>query len=81
MCNNSNQHKLFSRNGYYKENVELEYLGRARRVVIGKDSTTIISDANKKDVLARCEQLRRQLETLDSAYEKEKVQEDKANYQ
>ena len=61
--------------GLTLENVELEYLGRARRVVIGKDSTTIISDANKKDVLARCEQLRRQLETLDSAYEKEKVQE------
>ena len=61
--------------GLTLENVELEYLGKARRVIIGKDSTTIISDANKKEVLARCEQLRRQLETSDSTYEKEKIQE------
>ena len=57
------------------ENPELESLGKARRVIIGKESTTIISDANKKEVLARCEQLRRQLETSDSTYEKEKIQE------
>jgi len=55
--------------------MEIENLGRARRVIVGKDSTTIISDANKKEVLARCEQLRRQLETSDSTYEKEKIQE------
>jgi chaperonin GroEL len=61
--------------GLTLENVELESLGRARRVIIGKDSTTIISDANKREVLARCEQLRRQIETIDSAYEKEKIQE------
>jgi chaperonin GroEL len=61
--------------GLTLENVELESLGMARRVIIGKDSTTIISDANKKEVLARCEQLRRQLETTDSTYEKEKIQE------
>ena len=61
--------------GLTLENVELEYLGKARRVIIGKDSTTIISDANKQEVLARCEQLRRQLETLDTTYEKEKIQE------
>ena len=61
--------------GLTLENVELEYLGKARRGIIGKDSTTIISDANKKEVLARCEQLRRQLETSDSTYEKEKIQE------
>merc|ERR1712226_1563567 len=55
--------------------MELDSLGRARRIIIGKDSTTIISDANKREVLARCEQLRRQLETSDSTYEKEKIQE------
>ena len=55
--------------------MEIESLGRARRIIIGKDSTTIISDANKREVLARCEQLRRQLETSDSTYEKEKIQE------
>merc|ERR1711934_1196860 len=61
--------------GFSLQNMELESLGRARRVIIGKDSTTIISDANKQEVLARCEQLRRQLETSDSTYEKEKIQE------
>ena len=61
--------------GLTLENVELASLGRARRVIVGKESTTIISDENKKEVLARCEQLRRQLETTDSSYEKEKLQE------
>jgi chaperonin GroEL len=61
--------------GFSLQNMELEYLGRARRVIIGKEYTTIISDANKQEVLARCEQLRRQLETSDSTYEKEKIQE------
>ena len=61
--------------GLTLEKVELENLGQTRRVIVGKDSTTIISDANKREVLARCEQLRRQLETTDSTYEKEKIQE------
>ena len=61
--------------GLTLENPEIESLGKARRVIIGKESTTIISDANKQEVLARCEQLRRQLETTDSTYEKEKIQE------
>ena len=61
--------------GYSLQNMEIESLGRARRVIIGKEYTTIISDANKQEVLARCEQLRRQLETSDSTYEKEKIQE------
>ena len=59
--------------GLTLENVELEMLGEARRVIVGKESTTIISDANKQAVLARCEQLRRQLETSDSSYEKRKI--------
>jgi chaperonin GroEL len=61
--------------GLSLEKIEIESLGTARRVIVGKDSTTIISDSNKEEVLARCEQLRRQLETSDSAYEKEKLQE------
>jgi chaperonin GroEL len=61
--------------GYSLQNMEIELLGRARRVIIGKEYTTIISDANKQEVLARCEQLRRQLETSESTYEKEKIQE------
>ena len=58
--------------------MEIESLGRARRVIVGKESTTIISDANKREVLARCEQLRRQLETSDSTYEKKKFKNDLA---
>jgi len=61
--------------GLSLEKMELETLGKARRVIIGKDTTTIIADSNKEQVLARCEQLRRQLETSDSTYEKEKLQE------
>ena len=61
--------------GLSLESIELETLGEARRVIIGKESTTIISDSTKKEVLARCEQLRRQLETTDSVYDREKLQE------
>jgi chaperonin GroEL len=61
--------------GLSLDKMELETLGKARRVIIGKDTTTIIADSNKEQVLARCEQLRRQLETSDSSYEKEKLQE------
>jgi chaperonin GroEL len=53
----------------------MDSLGKARRVIVTKESTTIISDSNKDKVLARCEQIRRQAETSDSAYEKEKLQE------
>ena len=45
--------------GLSLEKMEIETLGKARRVVVGKDNTTIIADANKEQVLARCEQLRR----------------------
>jgi chaperonin GroEL len=61
--------------GLSLESMELDFLGRARRIIIGKESTTIISDANKDQVFGRCEQLRRQLETSDSTYEREKIQE------
>ena len=55
--------------------MELGTLGKARRVVISKEYTTIISEANKDKVFARCEQIRRQMEVADSSYEKEKFQE------
>jgi chaperonin GroEL len=61
--------------GLSLDQMEIENLGIARRVIVGKESTTIISDSNRKEVRARCEQLRRQMETTDSSYEKEKVQE------
>ena len=61
--------------GLSLEKIELETLGTARRVIVGKESTTIISDANRDKVFARCEKLRSQLETNDSTYEREKLQE------
>merc|ERR1712071_153895 len=42
--------------GLSLERMDIENLGVARRVVVGKEYTTIISDSNKQEVLARCEQ-------------------------
>ena len=61
--------------GLSLDRMELSTLGKARRVVISKEYTTIISEANKEKVFARCEQIRRQMEVADSSYEKEKLQE------
>ena len=61
--------------GLSLDRMELGTLGKARRVVISKEYTTIISEANKDKVFARCEQIRRQMEVADSSYEKEKLQE------
>ncbi|MCW8129906.1 MAG: chaperonin GroEL [Planctomycetota bacterium] len=62
--------------GLKLENVDLEDLGRAKRVEIDKDNTTIIEGAGKKaDIAARVGQLRHQIETTTSDYDKEKLQE------
>lgn len=61
--------------GLKLENTKLEMLGKARRVTITKEHTTIVADGNEKAVKARCEQIRRQMEETDSSYDKEKLQE------
>jgi chaperonin GroEL len=62
--------------GIKLENVTLDMLGRAKRVRIDKDSTTIIDGAgNKTDIDGRCTQLRAQIEEVTSDYDKEKLQE------
>lgn len=61
--------------GLKLENTKLEMLGRARRVTITKENTTIVAEGNEKAVKARCEQIRRQMEETDSSYDKEKLQE------
>lgn len=62
--------------GIKLENVSLDQLGRAKRVEITKDYTTIIEGAGKKkDIQARCEQIRRQIEETTSDYDREKLQE------
>jgi chaperonin GroEL len=55
--------------------VKLESLGRARRIIVTKDSTTIVAEGNEAAVKARCEQIRRQIEESDSSFDKEKLQE------
>jgi chaperonin GroEL len=62
--------------GLTLENVKLEHLGRAKRVRIDKDNTTIVDGAGKKaDVEARVKQLKAQIAETTSDYDKEKLQE------
>ena len=62
--------------GIKLENVTLDMLGRAKRVSIDKDSTTIIDGAGKKkDIEARIAQIKAQIEDTTSDYDKEKLQE------
>ena len=62
--------------GLKLENVDVNMLGSAQRVVIDKDNTTIIDGSgSQKEIKARCEQLRAQIEKSDSEYDREKLQE------
>ncbi|MFN3360164.1 MAG: chaperonin GroEL [Pseudanabaenaceae cyanobacterium] len=61
--------------GFRLDSVRMDQLGRARRVTVTKDTTTIVAEGNEKAVKARCEQIRRQIEETDSSYDKEKLQE------
>jgi chaperonin GroEL len=62
--------------GIKLENVTLDMLGKAKKVRIDKDSTTVIDGAGKKaDIEGRCTQLRAQIEETTSDYDKEKLQE------
>ncbi len=61
--------------GLSLDNIQLTLLGQARRVIITKDSTTIIGGAaDAEAVKTRCEQLRKQVNIADTSYEKEKLQ-------
>src|SRR5207244_11055642 len=65
--------------GLKLENVELEDLGQAKRVVIDKDNTLLVEGAGKrKDIEARAEQIRKQNETTASAYDRAQLQERQA---
>ena len=62
--------------GYKLENAELSYLGQAEKVVVDKDNTTVINGAgNADDIQARVAQIRSQIETTTSDYDREKLQE------
>jgi chaperonin GroEL len=62
--------------GLKLENTKLSQLGRARRVVIDKDSTTIIDGAGDPEgIKARIKQLKQEIENTDSDFDREKLQE------
>ena len=62
--------------GIKLENVTLEMLGKAKKVTIDKDDTTIVDGAGKKtDIEARIKQIKAQIEETTSDYDKEKLQE------
>ncbi|MCK4998781.1 MAG: chaperonin GroEL [Anaerohalosphaera sp.] len=62
--------------GINLEGVELSELGKAKKIIIGKDNTTIIEgQGTKKGIKARCDQIRNQIEKTTSEYDREKLQE------
>ncbi len=62
--------------GFKLENADVSFLGQAERVLIDKDNTTIINGSGKsEDIAARVNQIKAQIETTTSDYDKEKLQE------
>jgi chaperonin GroEL len=62
--------------GLKLENTQVSQLGRARRVVVNKDTTTIIDGAGEKSAIeGRINQIRAEIETTDSDFDREKLQE------
>jgi chaperonin GroEL len=62
--------------GIKLENVTMQMLGRAKKVIIDKDNTTIVSGAGKKaDIEARVKQIRTEIEETTSDYDRDKLQE------
>jgi chaperonin GroEL len=58
------------------ENADITFLGKAEKVVIDKDNTTVINGAgNKEEITARVGQIKAQMETTTSDYDREKLQE------
>ena len=62
--------------GIKLENISIDQLGKAKRVVIDKDTTTIVGGAGAKSAIdGRCRELRKQIEESTSDYDKEKLRE------
>ncbi len=62
--------------GIKLESIELSQLGQAKKIVVEKETTTIIEGAgSKKNINARCDQIRKQIEKSTSDYDREKLQE------
>ncbi|GEO04958.1 60 kDa chaperonin [Adhaeribacter aerolatus] len=62
--------------GYKLENATLEYLGQAEKIIIDKDNTTIVNGKGEKsEIVGRVNQIKAQMETTTSDYDREKLQE------
>ncbi len=62
--------------GYTLENTEIEMLGKAAKITVSKENTTIIKGAgSSEDIKSRVSQIKKELELSDSTYDKEKLQE------
>src|SRR5690606_9877307 len=62
--------------GYNLENADLTFLGKAQKVTLDKDNTTIVGGSGKKaDIQARVNQIKAQIENTTSDYDREKLQE------
>ena len=62
--------------GYKLENADLTYLGKAEKITIDKDNTIIVGGSGKKsDITARINQIKAQIESTTSDYDREKLQE------
>ena len=62
--------------GFNLEKIEDSLFGRAKKVIVGKEKTTVIEGAgNRKDIKARIAQIKKEIEVSDSSYDKEKLQE------
>jgi len=67
---------IFEAVGIKLDSVDLTYLGRAKKVIIDKDNTTIIEGAGKSDqIKARIDQIRREISNTTSDYDREKLEE------
>ena len=60
--------------GFTLKSTTLDLLGEARRVIITKNSTTIINEGTEEQVKIQCENLRKRINLTDDSYEKEKLQ-------
>ena len=61
--------------GLNLDNLQLSFLGQARRIIVSKEATTIVANGQTVDeIKIRCEQLRKQAHVADTEYEKEKLQ-------
>ena len=60
--------------GLSLDNIKVDLFGKARRIIVNKDTTTIVAEGTENEIKIRCEQLRKQINSADTDYEKEKLQ-------